>query len=57
MNRKEYITPQLEVLQTLPTEIIASSGDQINAPVNDPDDEVDAGDALTKGGGNWEFEW
>ncbi|MCR5820124.1 MAG: hypothetical protein K6F94_04140 [Bacteroidaceae bacterium] len=60
MKRKEYIAPQLEVLQTLPTEIIASSGDQINISANDPDDEVDAGEALVRSNNSysvWDDQW
>ncbi len=57
MERKKYMIPETEVMQTLPSEIIASSSDQINIPFNDTDNEVDAGDALSKGEGNWEFEW
>lgn len=45
-----YVKPHVKVLTMKPNRMIAmSDGEQRNAGVNSPDDEVDASEALTKG--------
>ena len=44
MNKKEYIKPRLTVIKVTAYRLMV--GSQFDTPVYDPDDEVDAGDAL-----------
>lgn len=49
MKRKVYITPHTNVVNIQCTSIIAlSEGEQTDVPLHNPDDEVDAGNALVK---------
>ena len=48
MEKKTYIIPQMDVMdiQLCCNVLFLSGGDQTGAPVGNPNDEVDAGDAL-----------
>ena len=49
MKKKEYIKPNISVVMLQLTEFIAlSGGEQTEESVHDPDDEVDAGTALSR---------
>ena len=43
---KKYITPQIKVVKIQPALFLASSDDLTTIHVNEPNDEVDAGDSL-----------
>ena len=44
MDKKEYIEPRLNTIRIEAHRLMA--GSQVDVPVNNPNDEVDAGDAL-----------
>ena len=46
MDKKEYIKPRLTVIKIAAYRLI--TGSQFDTPVNDPDEEVDAGEALSR---------
>ena len=49
MKQKEYIKPNISIVMLRLTEFIAlSGGEQKDETVHDPDDEVDAGTALSR---------
>ena len=49
MKKKEYIKPNISVVMLQLTEFIAlSGGEQTEESVHDPDDEVNAGTALSR---------
>lgn len=49
MKQKEYIKPSISVVMLRLMKFIAlSGGEQIEETVHDPDDEVDAGTALSR---------
>ena len=49
MKQKKYIKPNIRVVMLRPMKFIAfSGGDQKDETVHDPDDEVDAGTALSR---------
>lgn len=48
MKRKEYISPQMEVMKMCVKCLIITSGEPIEEVIHTPDDEVDAGDALSR---------
>ncbi len=57
MNRKDYIAPKIKATKVLLTQILATSDDQINVPANDPEEEVNAGEALVRPYNVWDDEW
>lgn len=46
MEKKLYMVPQTNVVEIKRQRLLAES--QFNIPVNNPDDEVDAGEALSR---------
>ena len=46
MDKKEYIKPRLNTIRIVAHRLMA--GSQVDVPVNNPDDEVDAEDALSR---------
>lgn len=55
--KKIYEQPQAEVINVeIGCIMNLVSGEQENVPVNNPNTEVDAGDALSKGRGD-DFDW
>ena len=46
MNKKEYIKPRLTVIKIAAHKLM--TGSQFDTPVNNPNDEVDAGEALSR---------
>jgi hypothetical protein len=46
MEKKSYMMPQTSVVEIEIQELLA--GSQYDVPVNDPSDEVDAGEALSR---------
>ena len=48
MKRKEYISPQMEVMKMCVNCLTITSGEPIEEVIHTPDDEVDAGDALSR---------
>ena len=48
MEKKTYIIPQMDVMdiQLCCNVLILSEGEQTDVPVGNPDDEIDAGEAL-----------
>jgi|GEM_PF-6606869 len=46
MDKKEYIKPRLIVIKIAAYRLM--TGSQFDTPVNDPDEEVDAGEALSR---------
>jgi biotin carboxyl carrier protein len=48
MKRKEYISPQIEVMKMRVNCLTITSGEPIDEVVHTPDEEVDAGDALSR---------
>ena len=47
MDKKEYIKPHLTMIKIAAYRLM--TGSQFDTPVNDPDEEVDAGEALSRG--------
>lgn len=46
MDKKEYIKPRLTVIKIAAHKLM--TGSQFDTPVNNPNDEVDAGEALSR---------
>lgn len=46
MDKKEYIKPHLTMIKIAAYRLM--TGSQFDTPVNDPDEEVDAGEALSR---------
>lgn len=46
MDKKEYIKPRLTVIKIAAYRLM--TGSQFDTPVNDPDEEVNAGEALSR---------
>ena len=55
--KKTYLAPKMKQKTCLKLHgmIAISGGETITQTVHDPDEEVDAGDALTKG--RWSYDW